>query len=113
MDPSGLWRLERFLGLPPAAMDAQQDEHFAALLCAVGAVYSLLGDTQSHRRLLLRALGILEAGFGPEHRDLAPTLSELGQMGGEDSFHWFARALWIQEREYSYGPDRLHVLRTL
>ena len=63
-----------------------------------------------------RALAIQEREFGPDHRELAATLGNLGGVWGDlgqpgKARELYERALAIQEREF--GPDHPEVATTL
>jgi tetratricopeptide (TPR) repeat protein len=62
------------------------------------------------------ALAIQERDYGPNHRDLAPTLNGLGDIWHElgkpaKARQFYERALAIEEREY--GPDHREIASTL
>jgi Tfp pilus assembly protein PilF len=75
-------------------------------------VYGRLGDTQKKRELLERALAINERHYGPDHPNVATTLTNLGIVYGrsgdtQKSRELLERALAIKERHY--GPDHPEV----
>jgi tetratricopeptide (TPR) repeat protein len=64
-----------------------------------------LGDAQKSRELLERALTIDERHYGPDHPEVAPTLTNLGSAYGslgdaQKSRELLERALTIKERHY-------------
>ena len=73
--------LSSFLHLPVSPCPPE----VASTLASLGGAYGALGDAARKRDLLERALAIELREFGPEHREVAVTLTSLGNAcaGGE------------------------------
>jgi serine/threonine protein kinase/Flp pilus assembly protein TadD len=86
------------------------------LMSTMGSVYDGLGLYDSAQALLEKALDTRTKALGPDHRDVATTLSELGTVvwhRGE-----FAKAKALQEqalaiREKRLGPETMEVASSL
>jgi serine/threonine-protein kinase len=92
----------------------RQPEVQAALLATIGSAYIKIGQADSARPLLERALELQRRSLGPAHPDLAETLLHLGELqyeaGSFDSaFALVSRAVGIQ----SAAPDTPTLQRAL
>jgi tetratricopeptide (TPR) repeat protein len=81
-----------------------------------GTSYLRLGNPRRAQKLLERALAIKEREYGPDHREVASTLANLGNVHGAlddpaKKKELLVRALAIQEREY--GSEHCIVGNTL
>eukprot|EP00971_Amphidinium_carterae_P350770 6491731-Amphidinium_carterae.2 len=86
------------------------------LIGNLGNAYGALGDASKQHDHLERALRIQEAHYGPDHPEVAKTLTNLGDADGalgdaSKQRDDLERALRIQEAHY--GPDHPEVAITL
>jgi tetratricopeptide (TPR) repeat protein len=92
------------------------DASTAELLSAIGGYLLGRGQYADAREYLERALAMMEAVHGPDHRDVAPIVSRLGGVLFDlgdllSAREHYERAVAIQE--VAYGPDHPKVGMTL
>jgi tetratricopeptide (TPR) repeat protein len=92
------------------------DQTLRVLLHTTGSCYRHGNNNQMAVRAFTELLTIQEREYGPDHMEVANTLTSLGNAYGDLGDHakkreLLERALVIEEREY--GPDHREVARTL